>query len=47
MQGWTRFSNFGDLDALSEEEWDRVSTCLLLAGLGVLLMCVCSAGLRM
>ncbi|KAF2745714.1 short-chain dehydrogenase/reductase-like protein SDR [Sporormia fimetaria CBS 119925] len=21
--GWTRFSNFADLDALSEEEWDR------------------------
>jgi hypothetical protein len=24
-QGWTKFSNFGDLDALTEEEWDKVS----------------------
>ena len=25
--GWTKFSeNFGDLDALSEEDWDKVST---------------------
>jgi len=23
-QGWTKFSSFGDLDALSEEEWDKV-----------------------
>lgn len=23
-QGWTRFSEFGDLDALDESEWDRV-----------------------
>ncbi|KAI4190476.1 MAG: hypothetical protein L6R41_000781 [Letrouitia leprolyta] len=22
--GWTKFTNFGDLDALSEEEWDKV-----------------------
>jgi hypothetical protein len=23
-QGWTKFSRFGDLDALTEEEWDKV-----------------------
>ncbi|KAL8938312.1 MAG: hypothetical protein Q9211_003263 [Gyalolechia sp. 1 TL-2023] len=22
--GWTKFTDFGDLDALSEEEWDKV-----------------------
>jgi NAD(P)-dependent dehydrogenase (short-subunit alcohol dehydrogenase family) len=24
IQGWTKFSRFGDLDALSEEDWDKV-----------------------
>jgi hypothetical protein len=24
QQGWTKFSTFGDLDALTEEEWDKV-----------------------
>lgn len=24
MQGWTKFVTFGDLDALSEEDWDKV-----------------------
>jgi NAD(P)-dependent dehydrogenase (short-subunit alcohol dehydrogenase family) len=23
-QGWTKFSDFGDLNALTEEEWDKV-----------------------
>jgi hypothetical protein len=24
-QGYTKFSNFGDLDALSDDDWDKVS----------------------
>lgn len=24
LQGYTKFSKFGDLDALSEEDWDKV-----------------------
>ena len=27
-QGWTRFSDFADLNALSEDEWDKVKSCL-------------------
>lgn len=23
-QGWTKFTTFGDLDALNEAEWDKV-----------------------
>jgi hypothetical protein len=26
IQGWTRFSNFSDLHALSEQEWDKLSS---------------------
>jgi len=29
VQGWTKFSDFADLDALSEDEWDKVCTRLL------------------
>ena len=24
-QGWTKFTKFGDLDAMSEAEWDKVA----------------------
>jgi hypothetical protein len=27
-QGWTKFSRFGDLDALSEDDWDKVRPSL-------------------
>jgi hypothetical protein len=29
-QGWTKFSRFGDLDALSEDDWDKVRPPLSL-----------------
>jgi hypothetical protein len=25
LQGWTKFSKFGDLGALNEDEWDKVN----------------------
>ena len=25
FQGWTKFSKFGDLGALNEDEWDKVN----------------------
>lgn len=24
MKGWTKITNFGDLDAMGEEDWDMV-----------------------
>ncbi|KAL8970334.1 MAG: hypothetical protein Q9183_001571 [Haloplaca sp. 2 TL-2023] len=26
--GWTKFTNFGDLDALTEAEWDKVRSSM-------------------
>ena len=25
--GWTKFSNFGDLNALTHDEWNKASSC--------------------
>ena len=33
-KGWTKFTDFGDLNALSEEDWDKVGWSNLLESAG-------------